>query len=243
MADLKARSRNPPRRRHDRHGRWLRALRHPRAAHSRPARHRRPRAHLHLQQRRRRRLGPRPAAADQTDQEDDLELRWGECDIRAQFIDGELEVEFNPQGTLAERIRAGGAGIPAFYTATGAGTLIAQGKETRELVPPRHNARVNAADPHAATREFVLETGLYADLALVKAHKGDEFGNLVYRKTARNFNPMMATAAACVIAEVEEIVPLGSLDPDGVHTPGSFVDRVVRTDSEKRIEQRTVRKA
>ena len=158
-----------------------------------------------------------------------------------QFIDGELEVEFNPQGTLAERIRAGGAGIPAFYTATGAGTLIAQGKETRELVPPRHNARVNAADPHAATREFVLETGLYADLAMVKAHKGDEFGNLVYRKTARNFNPMMATAAACVIAEVEEIVPLGSLDPDGVHTPGSFVDRVVRTDSEKRIEQRTVR--
>ena len=107
--------------------------------------------------------------------------------------------------------------------------------------PPRHAARVNAEDPSAAEREFVMETGLYADLALVKAHKADEFGNLVYRKTARNFNPMMATAAAFVIAEVEEIVPLGSLDPDTIHTPGSFVDRIVRTDSEKRIEQRTIR--
>lgn len=158
-----------------------------------------------------------------------------------QFIDGDLEVEFNPQGTLAERIRAGGAGIPAFFTATGAGTLIAEGKEVRAMRPPRHAARVNAEDPSAAEREFVMETGLYADLALVKAHKADEFGNLVYRKTARNFNPMMATAAAFVIAEVEEIVPLGSLDPDTIHTPGSFVDRIVRTDSEKRIEQRTIR--
>ena len=158
-----------------------------------------------------------------------------------QFIDGDLEVEFNPQGTLAERIRAGGAGIPAFFTATGAGTLIAEGKETRAMRPPRHAARINAEDPSAGEREFVMETGLYADLALVKAHKADEFGNLVYRKTARNFNPMMATAAAFVIAEVEEVVPLGSLDPDTIHTPGSFVDRIVRTDSEKRIEQRTIR--
>jgi 3-oxoacid CoA-transferase subunit A len=160
-----------------------------------------------------------------------------------QFIDRDLEVEFNPQGTLAERIRAGGAGIPAFYTATGAGTLIAEGKETRRLRPPRHHARVNAADPAAAEREFVMETGLYADLALVKAWKADEFGNLVYRKTARNFNPMMATAAAFVVAEVEEIVPLGTLDPDTIHTPGSYVDRIVRTQSVKRIEQRTTRPA
>lgn len=157
-----------------------------------------------------------------------------------QFIDGELEVEFNPQGTLAERIRAGGAGIPAFFTATGAGTMIAEGKETRALRAPRHAARVNADDPSTAERDFVLETGLYADLALVKAWKADEFGNLVFRKTARNFNPMMATAAAFVVAEVEEVVPTGSLEPDIIHTPGSFVDRVVRTDSEKRIEQRTV---
>ncbi len=160
-----------------------------------------------------------------------------------QFIDGDLEVEFNPQGTLAERIRAGGAGIPAFYTATGAGTIIAEGKETRRMRPPRARARVNAADPHAGEREFVLESGLYADLALVKAWKADEFGNLVYRKTARNFNPMMATAAAFVVAEVDEIVPLGALDPDGVHTPGSYVDRIVHTESEKRIEQRTTRPA
>jgi 3-oxoacid CoA-transferase subunit A len=158
-----------------------------------------------------------------------------------QFIDGDLEVEFNPQGTLSERIRAGGAGVPAFYTATGAGTLIAEGKETRAMRPPRHAARVNADDPSAGEREFVMETGLYADLALVKAHKADEFGNLLYRMTARNFNPMMATAAAFVIAEVDEIVPTGDLDPDSIHTPGNFIDRVVRTDSEKRIEQRTIR--
>ena len=156
-----------------------------------------------------------------------------------QFIDGDLEVEFNPQGTLAERIRAGGAGIPAFFTATGAGTLVAEGKETRGLLPTPAQARVNQAD--FRERPFVLETGLYADLALVKAHTSDQFGNLVFRKTARNFNPMMATAAAFTVAEVDELVGEGEIDPDRVHTPGSFVDRVVRTASEKRIEQRTTR--
>lgn len=156
-----------------------------------------------------------------------------------QFLSGELEVEFNPQGTLAERIRAGGAGIPAFYTATGAGTDIAKGKESRSFRLPASAARVNA--DVFREREFVMETGLFADLALVKAHRGDEFGNLVYRKTARNFNPMMATAAAFTVAEVEELVPVGAIDPDHVHTPGSYVDRIVRTVSEKRIEQRTTR--
>lgn len=176
-----------------------------------------------------------------------------------QFLSGELEVEFNPQGTLAERIRAGGAGIPAFYTATGAGTIVAEGKESRDLLRPsdgRGGATVpgkgfggrapgapNAGSPTPTgqPRPYVLETGLYADLALVKAHRADAFGNLVYRKTARNFNPMMATAAAFVIAEVDEIVPVGELDADTVHTPGSFVDRVVQTKAERRIEQRTVR--
>jgi 3-oxoacid CoA-transferase subunit A len=160
-----------------------------------------------------------------------------------QFIEGDLEVEFNPQGTLAERIRAGGAGIPAFYTPTGAGTLIAEGKETREFRPPRHKARVNADDPSTAPREYVMETGLFADLALVKAWKADRFGNLVYHETARNFNPMMATAAAVTVAEVEELVEVGRFDADQVHTPGSYVDRIVRTKSEKRIEQRTTRDA
>ncbi|MDX9910345.1 MAG: CoA transferase subunit A [Phycisphaerales bacterium] len=159
-----------------------------------------------------------------------------------QFLSGELEVEFNPQGTLAERIRAGGAGVPAFFTATGAGTDIAKGKETRTMRPPRHRAGVFEKDPSTREREFVMETGLYADLALVKARTADEFGNLAYRMTARNFNPMMAQAAAFVVAEVEEVVPLGGIDPDHVHTPGSYVDRVVKTTSEKRIEQRTVRK-
>lgn len=177
-----------------------------------------------------------------------------------QFLSGELEVEFNPQGTLAERIRAGGAGIPAFYTATGAGTVVAEGKETRSFfrpdeglcgctIPGRGFAgrELGAPDPavklpqRGEPRQYVLETGLYADLALVKAWKGDEFGNLVYRKTARNFNPMMATAASFVIAEVEELVPLGSIDPDAVHTPGNYIDRLVRTVSQKRIEQRTIR--
>jgi 3-oxoacid CoA-transferase subunit A len=169
-----------------------------------------------------------------------------------QFLSGELEVEFNPQGTLAERIRAGGAGIPAFFTATGVGTPVAEGKEHRKFFrPSEDSARQNRgtgspmrrSDGAAAEqRDYVMETGLYADLALVKAHTADEFGNLVYRKTARNFNPMMATAAAFVIAEVEQIVPVGEIEPDRVHTPGSYVDRIVRTVSEKRIEQRTVRK-
>lgn len=165
-----------------------------------------------------------------------------------QFLTGELEVEFNPQGTLAERIRAGGAGIPAFFTATGVGTPVAEGKEVRPFLRPsddtrNHNrGRAGAAPSDVAVRDYVMETGLFADLALVKAHTADEFGNLVYNKTARNFNPMMATAAKFVIAEVEEIVPLGKIDADRVHTPGSYVNRVVKAKPEKRIEQRTVRK-
>ncbi len=162
-----------------------------------------------------------------------------------QFLSGELEVEFNPQGTLAERIRAGGAGIPAFFTATGVGTPVAEGKETRSFFRPRedtalHNRTGDRAGD-AAKREFVMETGLFADLALVKAHKADPFGNLVYRKTARNFNPMMAAAATFVIAEVEELAPLGGIDPDQVHTPGNYVKRVVKSVPQRRIEQRTVR--
>jgi 3-oxoacid CoA-transferase subunit A len=184
------------------------------------------------------------------------------ANFERQYLDGELEVEFNPQGTLAERIRAGGAGIPAFYTATGVGTPVAAGKEIREFYRPgddtaRQNRTLAATggtyhdvkdrlaprDPaHPARREYVLETGLYADLALVKAFKADGFGNLIYRKTARNFNPMMAQAAAFVIAEVEHLVPTGEIDPDAVHTPGNYIDRIVRTVSEKRIEQRTTRK-
>jgi 3-oxoacid CoA-transferase subunit A len=146
-----------------------------------------------------------------------------------QFLEGELEVEFNPQGTLAERIRAGGAGVPLFFTATGVGTKVAEGKETRTI------------DFKGQQREYVGETGLWASVALVKAHQADAAGNLVFRKTARNFNPMMATAADFTIAEVDELVPVGSLDPDFIHTPGCFVDAVVKTESEKRIEQRTVR--
>ena len=174
--------------------------------------------------------------------------------FESQFLKGELEVEFNPQGTLAERIRAGGAGIPAFYTATGAGTLVAEGKESRAFLRPAdgkggatspgrgYSGRPGKAEQAGESRDYVLETGLYADLALVKAWKADPFGNLVYRMTARNFNPMMAAAAAFVIAEVEEIVALGALPADGIHTPGSYVDRIVQTVPEKRIEQRTVRK-
>ena len=177
-----------------------------------------------------------------------------------QFLSGELEVEFNPQGTLAERIRAGGAGIPAFYTATGGGTIVADGKETRQFFKPTdgtcgatipgrgYAGRTIAKDTDkapqsGAPREYVLETGLFADLALVKAHSADPFGNLIYRKTARNFNPMMACAAAFTIAEVENLVGLGELDADQIHTPGSYVKRIVRTQSVKRIEQRTVRQA
>lgn len=143
-----------------------------------------------------------------------------------QYLSGELELEFNPQGTLAERIRAGGAGIPGFYTKTGVGTLVAEGKEHKEF----------------GGEVYVLELGLVADLAIVKAWKGDEAGNLVYRKTARNFNPMMATAGKVTVAEVEELLPAGSLDPDGIHTPGIFVQRIVKGASyEKRIENRTTR--
>jgi 3-oxoacid CoA-transferase subunit A len=148
-------------------------------------------------------------------------------EFERQFLAKELELEFNPQGTLAERIRAGGAGIYGFYTRTGAGTVVADGKETR----------VVDGD------SFVLETGLTADLAIVKAWKGDTEGNLVYRKTARNFNPMKATAGRVTVAEVEHLVEPGELDPDQIHTPGIFVQRVVRgARYEKRIEQRTVRK-
>jgi 3-oxoacid CoA-transferase subunit A len=169
------------------------------------------------------------------------------ANFEQQFLKGELEVEFNPQGTLAERIRAGGAGIPAFFTATGVGTPVAEGKETREYFRPSedtggHNRGKAATLTHAHRRPYVLETGLYADLALVKAHTADNFGNLIYRKTARNFNPMMATAAAFVIAEVERVVETGELDGDSIHTPGSYVDRIVRAVPEKRIEQRTVSK-
>ncbi|MDP6350877.1 MAG: CoA transferase subunit A [Alphaproteobacteria bacterium] len=143
-----------------------------------------------------------------------------------QYLDGELELEFNPQGTLAERIRAGGAGIPAFYTRTGVGTVVADGKEVREF----------------GGEAYVMETGLIADLAIVKAWKGDHDGNLVYRKTARNFNPPMATAGRVTVAEVEHLVPLGDLDPDQVHTPGVFVQRIFQgAIFEKRIERRTVR--
>ena len=146
-------------------------------------------------------------------------------EFERQYLAGELQLEFNPQGTLAERIRAGGAGIPAFFTAAGVGTLVAEGKEVRDF----------------DGRKYVMETGLVADLAIIKAWKADERGNLVFRKTARNFNPMMATAGKVTVVEVEEIVPVGSLDPDHIHTPGVYVDRLIQTVSEKRIEQRTVR--
>ena len=144
-----------------------------------------------------------------------------------QYLAGELEIEFNPQGTLAERIRAGGAGIPAFYTATGAGTKIAEGKDVRTF----------------NGRDYIMETGLLADLAIVHAWKGDPEGNLVYRMTARNFNPIMATAGRVTVAQVEEMVELGALDADHIITPGIFVQRMVAVPGvEKRIEQRTVRK-
>ena len=142
------------------------------------------------------------------------------------FLNGELEVELCPQGTFAERIRAGGAGIPGFYTPTGVGTLIADGKEVKEF----------------DGRKYILERALKADFAFIKAWRGDTFGNLVYRKSTRNFNPMMATAARVTIAEVEELVPVGALDPDHVHTPGVYVKRILQGQKyEKRIENRTVR--
>ena len=142
------------------------------------------------------------------------------------YLSGELELEFNPQGTLAERIRAGGAGIPAFYTKTGFGTLVAEGKETRVF----------------NGENYVMETGLVADLSIVKAWKGDTEGNLVYRKTARNFNPMMATAGKACLVEVEHLVSPGELDPDTIHTPGIYVDRIFKgAVFEKRIERTTTR--
>ena len=142
------------------------------------------------------------------------------------YLSGALELEFNPQGTLAERIRAGGAGIPAFFTKTGVGTLVAEGKEVREF----------------DGEMYVMERGLVADLAIVKAWKGDAEGNLIYRKTARNFNPMMATAGKATVAEVEHLVPIGELHPDQVHTPGIYVDRILKgAVYERRIERVTTR--
>ena len=147
-------------------------------------------------------------------------------EFERQYLAGELELEFNPQGTLAERLRAGGAGIPAFFTATGYGTVVAEGKETRQF----------------DGKHYVLETALRADVALVKAWRADEAGNLVFRKTARNFNPACAMAGKLCIVEVEEVVPVGSIDPDQVHLPGIYVHRIVHNPTpEKRIEQRTVR--
>jgi 3-oxoacid CoA-transferase subunit A len=147
-------------------------------------------------------------------------------EFERQYLSGELELEFNPQGTLAERCRAGGAGIPGFYTKTGVGTIVADGKEHRDF-----NGET-----------YILETALRSDLSIIKAWKGDAQGNLIFRKTARNFSPDMATAAKFCVAEVEEIVSVGSLDPDTIHLPGIFVNRIIQGKFEKRIEQRTVRK-
>ena len=149
-------------------------------------------------------------------------------EFERQFLSGELELEFNPQGTLAERLRAGGAGIPAFFTRTGYGTVVAEGKETRDF----------------DGQMYVMETALRADVSLVKAWKADKAGNLVFRKTARNFNPACAMAGKVCVAEVEQLVEIGEIDPDHVHLPGIYVDRiVVNASPEKRIEQRTVRAA
>lgn len=143
-----------------------------------------------------------------------------------QYLNSELELEFNPQGTLAERIRAGGAGIPGFYTKTGVGTIVAEGKEHKIF----------------NDETYIMETGLKADLTIIKAWKADKAGNLIYRKTARNFSPMMAQASKVTVVEVEEIVEIGALDPDFIHTPGIFVDRLIKGSAyEKRIERRTVR--
>ncbi|XDA97448.1 CoA transferase subunit A [Sulfitobacter sp. LCG007] len=148
------------------------------------------------------------------------------AEFMRQYLSGELELEFNPQGTLAERMRAGGAGIPGFYTKTGVGTVIAEGKEHKEF----------------DGQTYILERGIFADLAIVKAWKADDTGNLVFRKTARNFNPPAAMCGKVCVAEVEEIVPRGSLEPDHIHLPGIYVHRLIQGDHEKRIEQRTVRK-
>jgi 3-oxoacid CoA-transferase subunit A len=150
----------------------------------------------------------------------------GENDVfMKQYLANELELEFNPQGTLAERMRAGGAGIPGFYTKTGVGTVIAEGKEHKDF----------------DGETYILETGLKTDISIIKAWKADETGNLIYRKTSRNFNPAAATCGKVCIAEVEEIVPTGQLDPDLIHTPGIYVHRIVQGKHEKRIEQKTIR--
>ncbi len=148
------------------------------------------------------------------------------AEFMRQYLSGELELEFNPQGTLAERMRAGGCGIPGFYTKTGVGTVIAEGKEHKEF----------------DGETYILERGIFADLSIVKAWKADETGNLVFRKTARNFNPPAAMCGRTCVVEVEEIVPTGSLDPDHIHLPGIYVHRIIQGEHEKRIEQRTVRK-
>jgi len=152
----------------------------------------------------------------------------GENDLfMQQYLSGELEIEFNPQGTLAERMRAGGAGIPGFYTKTGVGTVIAEGKEHKEF----------------DGETYILERAIVADLSIIKAWKGDDTGNLVFRKTARNFNPPAGMCGKVCVAEVEEIVPRGSLDPDCIHLPGIYVHRLIEGQHEKRIEQRTIRAA
>ena len=148
------------------------------------------------------------------------------AEFMRQYLSGELELEFNPQGTLAERMRAGGCGIPGFYTKTGVGTVIAEGKEHKDF----------------DGQTYILERGIFADLSIVKAWKADDTGNLVFRKTARNFNPPAAMCGRVCVAEVEEIVPRGSLDPDTIHLPGIYVHRIVQGTHEKRIEQRTTRK-
>ncbi|GAB5437248.1 CoA transferase subunit A [Falsiruegeria mediterranea] len=155
------------------------------------------------------------------------------AEFMRQYLSGELELEFNPQGTLAERMRAGGAGIPGFFTKTGVGTVIADGKMEKKF----------PTGPDGAMEDYIMEEGLFADLAIVKAWKADETGNLVFRKTARNFNAPAATCGKVCVVEVEEIVPTGSLDPDSIHLPGIYVHRIIQGDHEKRIEQRTTRPA
>ncbi len=149
------------------------------------------------------------------------------AEFMRQYLSGELEIEFNPQGTLAERMRAGGAGIPGFYTKTGVGTQVAEGKEHKDF----------------DGETYILERGIFADLSIVKAWKADETGNCIFRKTARNFNPPAAMCGKVCVMEVEEIVPVGSLDPDSIHLPGVYVHRLIQGEHEKRIEQRTVREA
>ena len=155
------------------------------------------------------------------------------AEFMRQYLSGELELEFNPQGTLAERMRSGGCGIPGFYTKTGVGTVIAEGKEHKDF----------PTGANGAMETYIMEEGLFADLSIVKAWKADETGNLVFRKTARNFNPPAAMCGKICIAEVEEIVPTGALDPDSIHLPGIYVHRLIQGTHEKRIEQRTTRAA